>query len=164
MDSHRLSHLKRSLIACFALCLVLAGTAYASVQVAQRLTAGVTCGGRCPATRVYWTYITATGVPGSLSPGPTVQQTALGGVPAQIYHVQTGSWIVRFSGQDLSNCAKFANLTSIRGSATVGEYSSTNTDPTAIPVLTTDANGHPFDADFVVGVFCGGGIGAQTTQ
>src|ERR1700722_13941192 len=111
MERHGFRHLRRYVMAGSVLCLVLAGTAYASVKVTQHTTAGITCGGRCPASRVYWAYIDATGVAGSLSPGPTVQQTALGATPAQITHVGTGSWIVYFSGDDLSNCAKFGNLT-----------------------------------------------------
>jgi hypothetical protein len=170
MNNPRFSHLKRYVIACCALSLVVAGTAYASVKVAQRETAGVTCEGSCPAKTVYWAYACAYCGQNSLfGASAMVTQTASGGVPAQLYHVQTGDWIVRFDGADLSNCAKFANLTSIRGSATVLQYGASsagsslnpNPDPTAVEVLTTDANGHAFDADFVVGVLCGGGAGAQ---
>ena len=161
MEKHRVSHLKRNVIALAALCLALAGTAYASVTVSEHATAGVTCGGHCPASTVYWAYIDAVGVPGSLSPGPTVQQTALGGVPAQVVHAGTGSWYVRFGNEDLRNCARFADLTSVRGSATTGEYSSANPDPDSIPVMTTNAAGQPADADFVVVALCGGGLGAN---
>ncbi len=160
MAKNRFRHLKRNLLVCFAFCLVVTGTAIASVKVAQHKTEGITCGGSCPARTVYWAYIDAVGQPGSLSPGPTVQQTALGGVPAQLVHVGVGSWMVFFSGKDLRNCARFANLTSARGSATVGEYSSVNTDPEGIPVLTTDAQGNPADEDFVVSALCGGGLGS----
>jgi len=162
MERHRFRHLKRNVIAGLVLCLVLAGTAYASVKVTQHATAGITCSGHCPAARVYWAYVDSTGVPGSLSPGPTVQQTALGGVPAQITHVGTGSWIVYFSGDDLSNCAKFGNLTDTPGSVTVGEYSSQNPDAAGIPVWTYNPQGNLTDADFVIGVLCGGGLGSRS--
>jgi hypothetical protein len=163
MESKKLSHLHRNLIVCFALTLVLAGTAFASVKVSQRLTAGVTCGGHCPASTVYWAYVCADcGQNSLLGAGPNVIQTALGGVPASVYHQQTGVWVVHFSGRDLTNCARFANLTSIRGSATVAGYSSANPETDGVTVLTTNAAGQPFDADFVIGVFCGGGLGANT--
>jgi hypothetical protein len=157
MATNRFRHLKRYIIVCFALCLVITGTAVASVKIVQHETAGVTCGGSCPAKNVYWAYVTATGVPNSLSPGPTVQQTASGGVPAQVTHVGVGSWMVFFTNHNMTNCARFANLTSVRGSATVGEYSSVNPDPDGIPVLTTDAQGNPADESFVVVSLCGGG-------
>jgi hypothetical protein len=161
--THRFRHLKRYAIAFTVLSLVLAGTAYASVRVAQRSTAGITCGGSCPAKTVLWAYVSAVGQANSLSPGPTVTQTALGGTPANLVHVGVGSWMVFFSGKQLTNCARFANLTSIRGSATVGQFNSANPDPEGIPVMTTDAQGNPVDADFVVVALCGGGIGAQST-
>jgi len=163
MDNPRFRHLKRSVFLCFAIALALAGTAYASVKVTQHHLAGITCGGSCPAKTVYWTYINATGVPGSLSPGTTVNQTALGGVPAQVVKNGVGSWTVYFSGKNVNNCARIANLTSIRGSATVGAYGTnegSTTDPTGIPVLTTDAQGNPVDTNFVVVALCGGGQGA----
>jgi hypothetical protein len=164
MDNHRISHLKRNVIACFALSLVLAGTAYASVKVVQRATAGITCSGRCPAAQVYWAYVQSVGTPGGLfGPDPFVSQTAAGGVPATVYHKGSGDWVVSFSGRDLSNCARFANLTSIRGSATVLQYSAANPTPGGVEVLTTNAAGGPFDADFVIGVFCGGGQGKIST-
>jgi hypothetical protein len=141
---------------------VLAGSAYAAVSRGQRITyvhstkSGITCGGGCPAKTVLWAYITTT-IPSSRFAGPGVYQEAAGGIPAQLTHLGVGSWIVRFgTNMDLSNCARVANLTGIRGSATVGGYGGTNADPTAIPILTTDASGNPADADFVVAVFCGG--------
>ena len=152
-----LKHLKRYIIMGFVLCLVITGTAVASVKIVQHETAGVTCGGSCPAKNVYWAYVTATGIPNSLSPGPTVVQTASGGVPAQLTHVGVGSWMVFFTNHNMTNCARFANLTSARGSATVGQYNSTNPDPDGIPVLTTNAQGQPADEDFVVLSLCGGG-------
>jgi len=164
MENPRFRHFKRTVFLCVAAALVLAGTAYASVRVTQKDLAGVTCGGGCPAKTVYWTYINAVGTPGSLSPGVTVNQTALGGVPAQVTHNGVGSWTVYFSGKNVNNCARIANLTSIRGSATVGAYGTgpgSTTDPTAIPVMTTDAQGNPVDANFDVVALCGGGIGAQ---
>ena len=163
MERHRLSHLKRNLIVLFALCLTLAGTAYASVTVAQRSTAGgVTCGGRCPAARVYWTYVGPGYVGGLAGSGYQVTQTALGGVPAQLYQVGSGNFLVTFTNQDVSNCAKFANVTSGAGYAVVGQFSSTNTDPTQIPVQTYSPAGVLTDLPFDVGVLCGGGLGATT--
>ncbi len=160
MDNHRFRNLKRYVIVCLALCLVLAGTAYASVKVTQHELAGVTCGGSCPARNVFWANIHYTGVPGSLSPGPTVDQTALGAIPAQLTRVGVGSWLVYFSGRNLNNCARFAQLTTGVGYATVGQYDSTNTDKEAIPVWTYGTDGKPMDANFVVVALCGGGLGS----
>jgi len=164
METPRFRHLKRYVVACSVLCLLLAGTAYASVKVSQHSAGGVTCGGRCPARYVYWTYIHAVGAPNSLSPGPTVDQTALGGVPAQLVKVGVGSWMVYFSGHQLNNCMRFANLTSGPGQISVGQYNSANPDIEGIPVHTYDTQGNPADADFVVGALCGGGIGAESTN
>src|SRR5579864_4383642 len=155
MNNNRVSRLKRNLVACLALCLVLAGTAYASVRVSQHAAAGITCGGRCPIARDYWAYINTNAQ--GLIPGPDVDQEAAGAVPAQITHVGTGHWLVYFGGADLSNCARFANLTNAAGSATVGQYNSSNPDPTAVPVWTYGPAGNLIEANFVIGVFCGGG-------
>lgn len=160
MERHRLSLLHRSVGAVIALSLVLAGTAYASVSVAQHLTAGITCGGKCPVARDYWAYIQAKAPVGTFASSPNVEQTALGGVPAQVYQVGTGNYIVRFTGDNLTNCARFVNLTDTPGYAVVDGYGTPNSDPTAIPVQTYGPQGNLINADFVVGVFCGGGIGA----
>jgi hypothetical protein len=174
MTKHLISHLKQNTIAYFALFIALGGTSYASVklpahaqgvnarQAAHTAKAGITCGKACPAATVMWAYFSL-GVPNSLAPGWGPVQTAVGGNAATLLHVGLGNWIVRFRGQpDLTNCARFANLTQVRGSATIGGYSSLNPDAGAIPVLTTDATGNPADAAFDVVVFCGGGIGATT--
>ncbi len=165
MGKQLFSHLRHNLIAYFALFVALGGTSYASVKIPQYAhtsKAGVTCGGACPAAKVMWAYF-AIGVPNSLAPGWTPTQTAVGGTFPTLLHVGTGSWLVRFAGQnDLTNCARFANLTEIRGSATVLGYSHLNPDPGAIPVLTTDASGNPTDAAFDILVVCGGGQGKNT--
>ena len=172
-----------SIVGYVALFVALGGTSYASIRSPQHVTiqqapkaakAGVTCGGNCPAHTVMWAYFgngpsfVALGQPNGTF---GVLQTAVGGYRATLQHVGVGSWIVRFPGQDdLSNCGRFANLTEIRGSATVLGYGSQDfsaprtfgynpvmSDPKAIPVLTTDTQGNPIDAAFDVLVLCGGG-------
>ena len=163
---HLLSHSRPKVIWYLVLpvlAVVLAGSAYAAVSRDQRVNhthstkSGITCGGSCPAAQVMWAYITTTIPIGrSEKPGPAIYQEAAGGIPAQLTHVGFGSWIVRFgTNMDLSNCARVANLTEIRGSVTVGGYGGTNADPGAIPILTTDTSGNPADTGFVVVVFCG---------
>src|SRR5713101_1075968 len=116
MTMHLLRHLKQNLIAYFALFVALGGTSYASVkipqvagthQAAKSAKAGITCGKACPASTVYWAYVTVTGLPGAVNPGPNVYQTAVGGVPANLVHQGLGDWLVKFKNQDLSNCARF---------------------------------------------------------
>jgi len=164
METHRFRHLKRYVVAGILLCFLLGGTAYASVKVSEHHASGITCGGRCPARYVYWGYITATGQPGSLSPGPTADQTALGGRPVSFTKVGLGSWLVYFSGANLTNCARFGNITSGQGEITVGQYNSSNPDPEGIPVQTYNTQGNPADMNFDVVALCGGGIGAQSTN
>jgi hypothetical protein len=178
MTKHLLSYLKHP-IAYFALFAVLAGTAYASVNTPRQaatkhavksattfkvLKAGITCAKACPASSVYWAYIGATGGPGAQAPTtPNVYQTAVGAVPANLVHQGLGDWLVKFKSQDLSNCARIAELTHDRGSATASGYDHTNPDPTAIHVLTTSAAGQAADLDFVVLAFCGNSTGIQST-
>jgi hypothetical protein len=173
-----LSHFQQNIIAYFALFVALGGTSYASVkipqvvnshQTAKSAKAGITCGGSCPASSVFWAYIGAKGVSSRLVDGaPAVNQTAVGGVGAQVDHNGVGDWTVYFQGQDLSNCARFAELTNDRGSASAAGYDHRNPVPQAIHVLTTDATGNPADLDFVVIAFCGhtgptGGAKLQTS-
>ena len=168
MTKHLLSHMKQNTIAYFALFVALGGTSYASVKIPQAIhaqqaaksaKAGITCGGRCPATRVYWAYIGMGGGPARapLPPvgGATAYQTAVGGVPARLIHQGVGDWLVFFQAEDLSNCARFVNLTHDRGSASAAGYDHFYPDKTAIHVLLTDANGQPADLDFVVLALCG---------
>src|SRR5262249_8526956 len=143
-----LSHLKNNTIAYFALFVALGGTSYASVSIPQHLNssraahsakATITCGGRCPARTVYWAYVGAQGCPQVFAPGaPNICQTPLGGVPAQVTHQGLGDWLVFFQQQPLQNCARFANLTHDRGSATVGGWDSKNPNPQGIHILTTN--------------------------
>jgi hypothetical protein len=164
MTKHVLRHLQRNTIAYFALFVALGGTSYASVKIPQHAVtpksakASITCGNSCPASTVYWAYIGAKGNPGANNFGaaaPAPYQTAVGGVPAQILHVGLGDWVVFFQGLELTNCARFANVTHDRGSATVSGYDHINPDPTGIRVLTTDATGNPADLDFAVVALCG---------
>jgi hypothetical protein len=180
MIKHVFTHLRQNVIAYFALFVALGGTSYASVKVPQQLAAahsaktakaGVTCGGRCPASRVYWAYVGATSIPGYGPTGdlgffgaPAVYETAIGGVPATVQHLGTGDWLVSFTGQDLRNCGRFANLTHDRGSASVSGFDSTNqwnTYDGGIHVMTTDASGKPADLDFNVLAVCGLSQGHQ---
>ena len=179
MTKHLLSHMKQNTIAYFALFVALGGTSYASVKIPQAIhaqqtaksaKAGITCGGSCPATSVFWAYVGATGGPGAqidlTKPsvaGPNIYQTAVGGVPANLVHQGLGDWLVKFKSENLSNCSRFANLTHDRGSATAGGYDHFNPDPQAIRVLTTNAAGQPADLDFVVIAFCGRTKGIQST-
>jgi len=166
MSRLRFSHPKHAtIVAYLALFVALGGTSYASVkiprlthaeQAAKSAKAGITCGGRCPATRVYWAYVGASGGPGAIVPTtPDVYQTAVGGVPAHLVHQGLGDWLVFFQSQDLTNCARFVNLVHDRGSASASSYDHTNPDPQAIHVLTTNAAGQPADLDFVVSALCG---------
>jgi len=155
LKTRALNRLVRNPIVYLVVALALAGTAYASVK---SFKSGITCAGRCPATQVMWAYF-GTGVAGGLSPGFGLQQSPVGGIPATAVHQGVGVWSVSFRGQDLWNCAKFGNLTAIRGSVTVGAYNSANPDSTQIPVLTTDALGNPVDTPFVIGVMCGNTTG-----
>jgi hypothetical protein len=178
--SKLLRHLRQNTVAYLALFVALGGTSYASVRLPQSAAApqalrsaksGITCGGGCPASTAYWAYVGATGVPGygaggiALTPGqPQVYQTARGGVPATIEHLGLGDWLVSFTGQNLVNCARFANLTHDRGSVTIAGYDSVsqwNQYAGGIHVMTTDATGNPADLDFVVGAFCGTAKGVQ---
>jgi hypothetical protein len=172
MTKHVLMHMKNNTIAYLALFVALGGTSYASVKIPQRSQAiqtaqaartskaSGTCIKACPAATVMWGYFGLNFQKTTWIP----LQTAVGGWGATLEHVGLGVWNVRFVNQpDLTNCARFANLTEIRGSATVLGYSSLNPDPRTIPVLTTDATGNPIDAAFDVVVFCGGGQGAITS-
>jgi len=174
MTKHLLSHMKQNLIAYFALFVALGGTSYASVKIPQAIhtnqaaksaKAGITCGGRCPATNVYWAYVGVTGGPGVggifANASGAVYQTAVGGVPARLVHRGVGDWLVYFQTEDLSNCARFVNLTHDRGSASAAGYDHFYPDKTAIHVLLTDANGQPADLDFVVLALCGNTKGIQ---
>jgi hypothetical protein len=162
--------MQQNVIAYIALFVALGGTSYASVKVPELAAnqkaakAGITCGGNCPARRVYWGYIGVTGGPVLVSPGaPNVYQTVVGGVPAHLVHVGLGDWLVKFKSQDMSNCAKFANLTHDRGSANAYGYDHFNPDPYAVRVVTNNAAGQPADLDFVIGVFCGPAEGIQSS-
>jgi hypothetical protein len=173
MTKHLLNHLKQNTIAYFALFVALGGTSYASVklpqvihaqQAAKSAKAGITCGGRCPATKVYWAYAAGSGViPGGGAFTGPVYQTAVGGYPASLVKQGVGDWLVFFQNQDLSNCARFANLVRDRGSASVAGYDSSNPNPNAIHVLTTNAAGQPADVDFVVLALCGATKGLTIT-
>jgi hypothetical protein len=174
MTKHLLSHMKQNTIAYFALFVALGGTSYASVkipqlasthQTAKSAKAGITCGGRCPASKVFWVFVGAKGLSNRLVDGnPAVQQTAVGGVGANITHQGLGDWLVFFAGgQDLSNCVRFASLSSDRGSATALRWDHSNPDPQAIRVLTTDALGNPADLDFHVLALCGNSTALQTS-
>jgi hypothetical protein len=172
MAKHLLSHLKQNTIAYFALFIALGGTSYASVklpqvihsqQTAKSAKAGITCGGRCPATKVYWAYSAGGVAPGGgVALGP-IYQTAVGAVPATLVHQGLGDWLVFFQGQDLSNCARFGNLVHDRGSVTLSGYDGLNPDPHSIHVLTTSAAGEPADLDFVVLALCGSTKGLTIT-
>jgi hypothetical protein len=174
MTMYLLRHLKRNTVAYFALFVALGGTSYASITIhqnalttnsARSAKSSITCGGSCPASKVYWAYIGAHGIinlPINVNTGqlaapsqPAVYATALGGIPAQVLHLGVGDFMVYFQQQDLSNCARFANLTHDRGSATISGYDHTDADPQGIHVMTTDANGNPADLDFVVLALCG---------
>jgi hypothetical protein len=165
-----------TIVAYLALFVALGGTSYASVkipqiagahQAAKSAKAGITCGGRCPATRVYWAYVGVTGGPAVTggvtpiltSPAGGVYQTAIGGVPARLVHQGVGDWLVYFQSDNLTNCARFGNLVHDRGSVSLGGYDHFNPDPEAIHVLLTNAQGQPADLDFVVLVVCGGNAG-----
>jgi hypothetical protein len=161
-----------AIIASLALFAALGGTAHAAVTLpqgsytththhaARTAKASGTCVKACPATTVMWGYFGLNFQKSAWIP----LQTAVGGWGTTLEHVGLGQWNVRFDGQnDLTNCARFANLTQIRGSATVLGYSSLNPDPRVIPVLTTDAFGNPVDTGFDVVVFCGGGQGNITS-
>jgi hypothetical protein len=170
MTKHLLRHFKHNVVGYFAVFLALGGTSYAAPQIASMHHAaktakgGITCGGSCPASKVYWAYIGAHGLSNRLVDGnPAVQQTAVGGVGAQIVHRGLGDWVIYFQGQDLSNCARIATLEHDRGSATAFGYDHQNPDPYAIRILTTDAQGNPADDDFLVMAFCGNSKGLQTT-
>jgi hypothetical protein len=174
-----LRHLRQNTVAYLALFVALGGTSYASVRLPQSAAApqalrsakaGITCSGLCPASNVYWAYIGATGAPGygaqgvGVAPGPQVYQTVHGGVPALVQHLGLGDWLVSFTGQNLTNCARFANLTHDRGSATIAGYdtvSQWNLYPGGIHVMTTDATGNPADLDFAVVALCGTAKGVQ---
>jgi hypothetical protein len=171
-----LRHLRQNTVAYLALFVALGGTSYASVRLPQSAAspqalksakAGITCSGSCPASSVYWAYIGVNGAPGigtAFGPGPSVYQTAHGAVPAEVQHLGLGDYLVSFTGQNLSNCARFANLTHDRGSATVAGIDSVNqwnSYPGGIHVMTTDASGNPADLDFVVVALCGTAKGVQ---
>lgn len=169
MTKHLLSHMKQNTIAYFALFVALGGTSYASVkipqvasthQAAKSAKAGITCGGACPASKVFWVYIGAKGISNRLVDGaPGVQQTAVGSVGSQIVHQGVGDWLVYFQGQNMINCVRFASLSSNRGSATALQYDHLNPSPYAIHVLTTDQFGNPADLDFDVVALCGNSTG-----
>jgi len=155
-------HVKHNTIAYLALFVALGGTSYASVTIPQHMRAtatakaSITCGGRCPARTVLWAYVTPGAV--GLCAGPCVVQTAVGGRGATVFKAGTGKYVVRFPGATLENCARFANITSAPGTASVEGYNSNNTDPTAIPVVTSDAKGElANNLSFVVLALCGGG-------
>ena len=177
-----LKHFKQNTIAYLALFVALGGTSYASVAIPQQIAAthaaksakaSITCGGSCPAAKVYWAYVGAKGNINisALTPGaPTVYDTPLGGIPGQVAHLGLGDWMVYFQQQDLSNCARFVNLTHNRGSASASGYdngstqdpktgngnnASLNSDPQGIHVLTTDAQGNAADLDFAIVALCG---------
>lgn len=168
MTKHLLSHLKQNTIAYFALFIALGGTSYASVKIPQVINAqqaaksakaGISCGGRCPATKVFWAYFAGSHViPGGAFSGP-VYQTAVGGVPATLVQKGLGDWLVYFQSQDLSNCARFGNLVHARGSVSIAGYDSANPHPQTIHVLTTNAAGQPADLDFAVLALCGNTTG-----
>ncbi len=166
MIKHILRHLRNNTVAYLALFVALGGTsAYASVSVVsahtttQSAKGNGTCLGACPATKVIWAYFGRNVANTAWIP----LQTPIGGYNPVLTKTGLGSWTVQFLGQnDLSNCAKFANLTQIRGSATVLAYSSSYPDPSQINVLTTDASGNPVDTGFDVLVTCGGGQGKVT--
>jgi len=167
MTKHLFSHFKNNAIAYFALFVALGGTSYASVSIPQHLNAahsakaGITCGGKCPASKVYWAYVAGSGViPGGAFSGP-VYQTAVGGYPATMTQNGVGDYTVYFANQDLSNCARFANLVHARGSATVGGWDNENPSPYSIHVLTTNATGQAANEDFVVAAICGNQKGLQ---
>jgi hypothetical protein len=174
-----LRHMRQNTVAYIALFVALGGTSYASVRLPQSVAspqalrsakAGITCSGSCPASNVYWAYVGANGAPGygaqgvAVSTGPQVYDTVHGGVPALVQHLGVGDWLVSFQGQNLTNCARFANLTHDRGSASIAGWdtvSQWNQYAGGIHVMTTDATGNPADLDFVVGVFCGSAKGVQ---
>jgi hypothetical protein len=169
-----LRHMKHNAVAYFALFVALGGTSYAAPQIAamhhsaKTAKGGISCGGSCPATKVFWAYIGAHGQiqQQQLTPNvaaPAVYQTAVGGVGAQLVHKGLGDWLVFFQGQDLSNCARIATLVHDRGSASASSYDHLNPDPYAIHVLTTDATGNPADLDFMIMAFCGNSKGLQTS-
>jgi hypothetical protein len=175
MTKHLLGHLRQNTIAYFALFVALGGTSYASVKIPQHVAAptaaksakaGITCGGACPASTVYWAYIGALGNPGAANFGSaasTPYQSAVGGVPAQILKLGLGDWMVYFQGLELTNCVRLANLVHSRGSATVSGYDHFNDDPTGIHVMTTNAAGQPADLDFAVVALCGKAKGITKT-
>jgi len=174
MIKHLLGHLRHNVIGYLALFVALGGTSYASVKIPQLAAstkaakAGITCSGSCPASKVYWAYVGAKGAPGygaqgvALAAGaPQVYNTAIGAVPATVLHLGTGNWLVQFTGQNLTNCGRWANLTHDRGSASVSGYDGLNPYTGAIHVLTTDTTGGAADLDFVVLALCGKQQGIQ---
>jgi hypothetical protein len=182
MSKHLLRHLRQNVVAYFAVFLALGGTSYASVRLPQQpaapratnsAKAGITCGGACPATKVYWAYVGARGAPGYAGQGvalgagaPNVYATAVGGNPATVLHLGLGDWLVQFSGQDLTNCGRWANLVHDRGSASIAGYddvSQWNVYTNGIHIMTTDAQGNAADLDFNVLALCGNTKGLQVT-
>jgi hypothetical protein len=168
MIKHLFSHLRSHSIAYLALFVALGGTSYASVKIPQHVNsqrsvkATGTCGGQCPAAKIYWAYY-GLGLAQSLSPGWGPVQTAVGASASSLTKTGVGSWLVYFKQQpDLTNCARVGNLTQIRGSVTVGGYNSLTPGVNSITVLTTDASGQPVDTGFDIVVFCGGGQGVHT--
>jgi hypothetical protein len=175
MINHLLSHMKQNLIAYFALFVALGGTSYAAPQIAamhhsaKSAKGGITCGGACPASRVYWVYVGVHGGPLAQinrsipsTAAPNTYQTAVGAVSANLVHQGLGDWLVKFKSTDLSNCARFVNLTHDLGFATAAGYDRFNPDPTAVHVTTADVTGQPADLDFVVMAVCGNSKGLQT--
>lgn len=176
-----LRHLQHNTIAYIALFVALGGTSYASVKIPQHSAtthaaksakASITCSGACPASKVMWAYIGAKGLINisSLTPGaPQVYDGPVGGIPAQVNHLGLGDWLVFFQQQDLSNCARFVNLTHDRGSASASGYDNgstqapspgqdnalINSNQQGVHVLTTNAQGNPADLDFAIVVLCG---------
>ena len=164
MTKHLFSHFRQNTIAYFALFIALGGTSYASVKIPQAIhsqhaaksaKAGITCGGSCPASRVYWAYFAGSHVNNAGDFSGPVYQTAVGGYPAQLTQQGVGDWLVFFQNQDLTNCARFGNLVNARGSVSLAGYDGRNPNPQAIHVLTTNAAGQPADLDFTVLAVCG---------
>ena len=173
MTKHLLSHMKQNTIAYFALFVALGGTSYASVKIPQAIhtqhAAKISCGGACPASKVYWVYVGVRGGPAQWvdrskppNAAPNTYQTAVDGVSANLVHVGLGDWLVKFKSTELSNCSRFVNLTHDLGFATAAGYDRFNPDPTAVHVTTADVTGQPADLDFVVIAFCGNSKGLTT--
>ena len=151
---HVLRFLKQNVVVCFTLLLAVgAGTSYAFGNSRAHHSQSTAKTAKAPdgVKKPLWAYVDTNTVTHA-SPSTTVTIVKLG----------LGDYKLYFPGANLADCARVANLTHIRGFATVTGYDSTNSETHAVRVLTSGATGQPVDADFVVVVFCGTTSGQPT--